>query len=149
MKVIFIQDVPPVGRKGEVKDIADGYGRNFLLPQKLAVLATPTNLKLVETARQRETKEQQRLMAELAQAAQQIEGLRLTFKAKVVREGHLYGSIRDTDIAQELSQISGFEIEKGNIELEEPIRDLGTYRVTVKLSNELKPEIVVKVIEEE
>jgi large subunit ribosomal protein L9 len=149
MKVVFLRDVPPVGKRGEVRDVANGYGRNFLLPQKLAVLATVANLEMAEAIRQREIKEQQRLAAELARVAQQIDGLQLTFKAKVAEEGHLYGSIRDSDIARELTQVAGFEIEKGKVAIEAPIRDLGSYQITVRLSNELKPEIKVDVVEEE
>jgi len=148
MKVVFLQNVPPVGKVGEVKEVADGYGRNFLLPKKLAMLATPSALKAVELQLQKKVKQQQRFAAKIGEIAQQLEGLLITFKAKVVSENRLYGSIRDSDIATELSQSTGFDIDREKVELEEPIRQLGNYEVTVRLSEELAPKIKV-VVEEE
>lgn len=148
MKVVFLQNVPPVGKVGEVKEVADGYGRNFLLPKKLAMLATPSALKVVELQLQKKVKQQQRFAAKIGEIAQQLEGLLITFKAKVVSENRLYGSIRDSDIAAELSQSTGFDIDREKVELGEPIRQLGNYEVTVRLSEELAPKIKV-VVEEE
>ncbi len=148
MKVVFLQNVPPVGKVGEVKEVADGYGRNFLLPKKLAMLATPSALKVVELQLQKKVKQQQRFAAKIGEIAQQLEGLLITFKAKVVGENRLYGSIRDSDIAAELSQSTGFDIDREKVELGEPIRQLGNYEVTVRLSEELAPKIKV-VVEEE
>jgi large subunit ribosomal protein L9 len=143
MKVVFVQDVPNVGRMGEVREVADGYGRNFLLPRKLAVLATPSALKEAEAKLQQKVRQERIRAAELVELAQQLEELSITFKEKVASENRLYGSIRDVHIAQEITRITSFDIDKGSVELEEPIRQLGSYEVTIKLSPELKPKIRV------
>ena len=147
MKVVLLQDVPRLGRVGEVKEVADGYGRNFLLPKKLALLATPQALREVEALIRKEARRRERLALELKELAQKLEGFSIIFKERVVAEGRLYGSVRETQIAQELSRLTGFEIEKGNIELDKPIHQLGSYEVMVKLAKDLTPKI--KVIVEE
>jgi len=129
--------------------VAEGYGRNFLLPQGLALLATPSALKAAEIQIQKDREEEAHFTAELGQLAEQLEGFAITFKAKVVEEDRLYGSIRDGDIAGELSQLTGIEIEKRQIELEEPILQLGEHEVTVRLSKDLAPKITVIVTQEE
>ena len=149
MKVIFLKDVSRVAKAGDVKVVAEGYGRNFLLPQGLALLATPSALKAAEIQIQKDREEEDHFAAELGQLAEQLEGFAITFKAKVVEEDRLYGSIRDGDIAGELSQLTGIEIEKRQIELEEPIRQLGEHEVTVRLSKDLVPKITVIVTQEE
>jgi large subunit ribosomal protein L9 len=148
MKVVFLQDVPQIGKMGEVKEVADGYARNFLLPKKLATLATPSALKAAELQLQKKKERQQQFVAKIGEIAQQLEGVLITFKAKVVDENRLYGSIRDSDIAAELCQSTGFDIDREKVELKEPIRQLGSYEITIRLSEELVPKIKV-VIEEE
>jgi len=152
MKVVFLQDVSPIGKMGEIKEVADGYARNFLLPKKLATLATPSALKAAELQAelqlQKKREKQQHFAAKISEIAQKLEGLLITFKAKVVGENRLYGSIRDSDIAAELSQSTGFDIDREKVELKEPIRQLGSYEVPVRLSEELAPRIKV-VVEEE
>jgi large subunit ribosomal protein L9 len=149
MKIVLLKDVANVGRAGEVKEVADGYGRNFLLPKKLALLATPSALKVAEAQLQKEKEKEQRFAAEVTKLAQQLEGLLITFKEKASSEDHLYGSVRDSDIARELSQLTGLDIAKEKIELEEPIRQLGEYEVTVRFSQDLAPKIKVVVTREE
>jgi large subunit ribosomal protein L9 len=149
MKVVLLEDVANVGRAGEVKEVADGYGRNFLLPRKLALLATPSALKAAEAQLQKEKERQQRFAAETTKLAEQLEGLLITFKERVTGEDRLYGSVRDSDIARELSQLTGLDIAKEKIELEEPIRQLGEYEVPVRLSEDLTPKIKVVVTGEE
>ncbi len=149
MRVVFLEDVPHVGKMGEVKEVASGYGRNFLLPRRLALLATPSALKILELKLQKERIRQQQLNAELNKLAQQLEGFSIAFKAKVVEEERLYGSIRDSDIAAEISQCAGFDIDKKKIELEEPIHQLGSYEITVRLAKDLAPKIKVVITAEE
>jgi large subunit ribosomal protein L9 len=149
MKVVFLESVPNVAKVGEVKEVADGYGRNFLLPRKLALLATPSALKEAEVQVQKQHEREERFAAELGLLAQQLEGYVVTFSAKVVEEGRLYGSIRDSDIADELSKLTGLDIERRKVELEEPIRQLGEYEVTVRLSKDLAPAIKVIITQEE
>jgi large subunit ribosomal protein L9 len=149
LKVVLLQDVPRLGKAGEVKEVADGYGRNFLFPKKLAALATRSAIKESEIQLQQQKQKQESLIAELAKLAQQIEGCTICFKAKVTGEDHLYGSIRDIDIVQELSKITGSDISKENVALEEPIRRLGSYEITVRLAPDLAPKITVTVEQEE
>jgi large subunit ribosomal protein L9 len=149
MKVVLLEDIANVGRAGEVKEVADGYGRNFLLPKKLALLATPLALKAAEAQLQLQKEEQQRFAAEITKLAQQLEGLLITFKEKASSEDRLYGSVRDSDVARELSQLTGLDIAREKIELEEPIRQLGEYEVSVRLSQDLAPKIRVVVTKEE
>ena len=149
MKIVLLEDIANVGRAGEVKEVADGYGRNFLLPKKLALLATPSALKAAEAQLQKEKEKEQRFAAEITKLAQQLEGLLITFKEKASSEDRLYGSVRDSDVARELSQLTGQDIAKEKIELEEPIRQLGEYEVTVRFSQDLAPKIKVIVTREE
>jgi len=149
MKVFLLKSVANVGRVGEVKEVADGFGRNYLIPNKLASLATPSALKAAEAQLQKERQEEERFATELSQLAQQLEGFPITFKAKVRSNERLYGSIRDSDIAAELTQLTGLDIDKGKIELEEPIHQLGEYEVAIKLGKDLRPKVKVTVTKEE
>jgi large subunit ribosomal protein L9 len=146
MKVIFLQDVPQVAQAGQVKEVADGYARNYLIPRKLATLAQPQAVSQMET---RTKKIEVRLIAEIKELASQLEGKEVSLKAKAGAKDKLYGSITSADIATELKNATGLEIDKRKIELEEPIRQLGSYEVTVKLGQDVTPKIRVTVTEEE
>jgi large subunit ribosomal protein L9 len=146
MKVIFLQDVPNVAQTGQVKEVADGYARNYLIPRKLAALAQPQAVSQVET---RTKKMEIRLITEIKELASQIEGKEVSLKAKAGAKDKLYGSITSADIATELKNAIGLEIDKRKIELEEPIRQLGSYEVTIKLGQDITPKIRVTVTEEE
>lgn len=145
MRVVFLQDVPRVAKAGEVREVADGYARNFLIPRKLALLARPEVLSQLGTAQKAEAKEDAELMA----LAQQIEGKEVGIKAKAGAKDRLYGSITSADIAAELSKSSGLVIDKRKIELEEPLRSLGNYEITIRLAKDIVPKIKVSVTEEE
>ena len=147
--MIFLKDVTSVAKAGQIKEVADGYARNFLLPQKLALLATPSAVKAAQIQIQKERGGDQLFAAELSQLAQQLEGISISFKAKVVEEDRLYGSIRDSDIAADLSRLTGSEIEKRQVELPEPIHRLGEHEVAIRLSKDLAPKIKVIVAREE
>lgn len=151
MKVVLVRDVPRVGKAGDVKEVADGYARNFLLRRNLARPATPAALKEVEAQLQKEEQEHQRRIDELTKLAQQLEGLILTFnvKAKAVEGERLYGSIRDNQIAEELARATGAAIDRAMVVLEAPIRTLGTHELTVRLSKDLTPKVKVVVAREE
>lgn len=148
MKVVLLQDVPRLGKAGEVKEVADGYGRNFLLPRGLAEFASPALLKRAEEQLQAEARRQRIADVELASLAQSIEGIEVSIKAKVGAQGRLYGAITSGDIADVLHRVIGQDVDKKKIELEEPIHQLGEYEVVVRLSKELVPTIRV-VVEEE
>ena len=148
MKVVLLQDVPRLGVAGEIKDVADGYARNFLLPKGLAQFATDAVLKKVEAQRGKEERRQTEVEAEMVSMAHALDGAQITLKAKVGEQERLYGAITSGDIAEELRQVVGVEVDKRRIELEEPIRQAGEYELSVRLSKELVPRIKV-VVEEE
>ncbi len=149
MKVVLIKDVAGLGKTGDVKEVADGYARNFLLRRNLALPAVRSSLNTIEAQLRREVREQQQHAEELALLAQRIEGLSIELKAKVMEEDRLYGSIRDHHIADELKRTTGIDIERTSIEMVQPIRQLGTYELTVRLTRDLTPKIKVTVAREE
>lgn len=148
MKVIFLQDVPKVAKAGEIKVVADGYGRNFLIPQKLAQVVNSTVLNNVETQRKIEVRQQAQEQTRLVELAEQLAATEITLKAKVGAKEQLYGSVTSADIAAELENTAGLAVDKRKVELDEPIRHLGTHEVTVRLGKDLAPKIKVTVIEE-
>ena len=149
MKVIFLQDVPNVASAGDMKEVANGYARNFLLPKKLAMQATPSATGIVEAQRRIIERNQARTQAEMADLAQQIEGKEVTLKAKTGAEDRLYGSITSIDIASALESATGLVVDKKKIELAEPIKQLGSYEVTIKLAKDIAAKIKVIVEKEE
>src|SRR5437763_15701360 len=148
MKVILLQDVEGLGKAGDLKDVANGYARNYLLPRPLAAVPTPP---LVANRQQRIAAEQRKLEKQADQNRQQAERLdqiSLTFKARAGREGRLYGSITSQDIAAGLRDAEGIIIDRRMIDLPEPIRRVGTFIVPVKLAQKLQPKITVNVVDE-
>ena len=149
MKVIFLEDVSNMARVGDIKEVADGYGRNFLIPKKLALLVNSQAISLVEAQRQIRVRQQAESEAELLDLAKQLDGKEITLKARVGAKDRLYGSITSADIAAELKGSAGLVVDKRKIELAEPIRQLGSYEVVVKLGKDILPQIRVTIIEEE
>jgi large subunit ribosomal protein L9 len=143
MKVLLLRDHAKLGKAGTVKNVADGYARNYLIPRGLAVLATEGALKQADTIRNAEDKRQAKLFAEAQAVANQLAGATLTFRALAGETGKLYGSITAHDIAQAIQAEKGIELDKRKIELREPLRTLGTHSVPVRLSGELAPEVTV------
>jgi large subunit ribosomal protein L9 len=145
MEVILRQAVESLGKPGDVVKVSNGYARNYLLPHGVAFEATPGNLKRIQQERERlEAAENER--REAAQAyATKLEQVQLTFSARVGEEGKLFGSVTPADIAQQLES-QGFHIEKRQIDLHEPIKALGVYRIPIRLHADVKPEIRVWVI---
>jgi len=148
MKIIFLQDVPRVAKAGEIKEVADGYGRNFLIPQKLAVIADPSTLNTLKAQIKKEASSQAQTEEEMTDLAHQLDGKEITLKAKAGAKEHLYGSITSADIAAEL-QNNGLVVDKRKIEITEPIRQLGSHEVAIRLAKDAIPKIKVIVIEEE
>jgi large subunit ribosomal protein L9 len=148
MKVILLQDIEGLGKAGDLKDVANGYARNYLLPRRLAAGATPG---LVANRAQRIAAEQRRKekQAELdRQLAERLGQITLTFKAKVGSQGRLYGSITSQDIAKALRDAEDITIDRRTIELPEPIRSLGTYSVPVKIASQVEPKVTVNIVDE-
>ncbi len=148
MKVILLQDVDGLGKAGELKDVANGYARNFLLPKKMAAGATP---QLLANYQQRVAAEQRKLEKQTEQNRQKVDRLSqitLTFKARVGGQGRLYGSITSQDIAAGLRESEGIAVDRRMIDLPDPIRALGTYQVPVKIAQKLTSQITVNVVDE-
>ena len=149
MKVIFLQDVPDVASVGEIKEVADGYGRNFLIPRNLALLASPSVISMAKTQRRIEEQKQDADMAKLVEMAEQIEGKEVNLQARIGSKERLYGAITASDIASELESTTGIVVDKRKIELDEPIRQIGTYDVPIRLAKDIIPKIKVTVKEKE
>jgi large subunit ribosomal protein L9 len=142
MKVLLLKDVYKLGRAGDVKKVADGYGRNFLLPQKLAVLATAGALKQVEKIRSQAEIRRTELNSELKTLADQINGITVVFAAKAGETGKLYGSITTQDVANAIQEKTRFEVKKQQIDMQ-PIRNLGEFTAHVRLTMDLVPEVKI------
>jgi large subunit ribosomal protein L9 len=148
MKVILREMMESLGTVGDEVDVAKGYARNYLLPQKKAVLATPANRNLIKRERkQLELRAiQDRAKAEVV--AEKIQGALCTISGKVSEDDRLYGSVTTRDIAEQL-QSQGFEVDRRMVMLSEPIKTLGSYIVPVQLHPGVNPEVTVKVVAEE
>ena len=145
MKVLLIQDVEHLGTAGDIKEVSGGYGRNYLLPKKLAVFATPGLIKQAEErlAKQRKLEAKQR--EELRGLADSINGVTLKFVTKVGEQDRLYGSVTSSDIAEKLQAAIGQEVDRRKIHLDEPIKRTGVYSIGVRLLAGLEPHINVVV----
>ncbi len=148
MKVVLLEDLPGKGKAGEIKEVSKGYARNFLLPRGLALVATPTVIKQVESRLEEEKLEESVDRDKLVELAQQIVGREIRFKARMGAGERLFGSITAADVAEELSQAIGSPIDRKKIDIEKSLRKTGSYEVAVKLASDLNPQITV-VIEEE
>ncbi len=148
MKVILLQDVEGLGKAGDLKDVADGYARNYLLRRRLASGATPTLMANHKQHIAAQQHRQEKLAEGNRQLAERLSDITLTFKARVGRQGRLYGSITSQDIAVGLKEAEGVTIDRRMIALTGPIRSLGNYPITVKIAPKLEPKITVHVIDE-
>ena len=150
IKVILRQDVSELGNSGDVVSVKPGYARNFLLPHGLAFEATTANIKQLEEEKRRGEAKAKRDFLEARRRASQLENVSLTFHANAGEEGKLFGSITSADIADRLKEQNlDFEVEKRDIELDEPIKSLGVYSVSVRLHTDVKPEIKIWVIKQD
>lgn len=143
MKIILTQDVPSLGRTGEVKRVADGYARNYLIPQGLAVQATQGAITEFERRREIEAHKDARFAEHAEALAEKLRGLTLTFEAKAGSKGRLYGSITPMEIADELSRELGEKLDRRKHVHCEPIREIGEHKVQIRLTADIVPEITV------
>jgi large subunit ribosomal protein L9 len=150
LKVILRQDVPDLGQSGDIVTVKPGYARNFLLPRGMAFEATSANIKQLEDEKKRgETRSKQQYL-EARRRSAQLENISLTFHANAGEEGKLFGSITSADIAERLKEQNlDFQVDKRDIELEDPIKALGVYNVPVRLHTDVKPEVKVWVIKQD
>ncbi len=147
MKVVFLQDVANVARAGQIKEVANGYGRNFLIPRKLALVARSDVINTVGAQLEAKARGQVQTETELLELANHLNGREIIFEARTGAEDRLYGSITAADIAAELESVTGLAVDKRKIDLVEPIRQLGSYEVTIRLAKDIVPQIRVTVTE--
>lgn len=148
MRVLFLEDVPPAAKSGDIKEVAPGYARNYLIPKNLAIIATPSAVKSAEVLRQARLKQKAKTEAELKELSAQLEGKAIGIKAKVGAKAQLYGSITKGDIALRLQEEHGVAVDRRKIELAQPIRKLGIYDIVIRLSPEIEAKLKVSVEEE-
>lgn len=144
MKVLLLRDVYKLGRAGDVKKVADGYGRNYLLPQGLAVMASEGAVKQAGKIREKAETERTRLNEELGSLAEQLEGLRLAFPVRAGETGKLYGSITTAMIAEAIETATGTTIDKRQVD-SEPVKSLGVHTASIRLTIDLVPEVTLLV----
>lgn len=149
MKVLLLQEVKGVGEAGQVKEVAEGYARNYLIPKKLAVAATPAALKEHEQRQAAEKKRQAKIDEEMRELGKKISASSVTIRSKVGEGGKLYGSVTTADVAEAMERQLGLAVDKRKIEIEEPIRHVGEYKIPVKLSKNVGATITVIVEGEE
>lgn len=149
MKVVFLETVEGSGDMGEVKTVANGYARNYLLPRGLAAPATPHVLKQAERLRQLEEQRQRAQDEHAQQLLGRLEGKPLVIGVRVGEQGRLYGSVTNADIAEKAGEILGEELDRRVILLPEAIRSVGVYTVPIRLSRHVVPEVQVVVVDAE
>jgi large subunit ribosomal protein L9 len=148
MKVILKQDVKALGKKGEVKEVSDGYARNFLLAKGLAMEATPGNLKLLKDQKESAIHREARDEAEAKALAEKLSKVTVTFKAKTGENGRLFGSITAKDVTDELLKTARIELDKRKLAIDDAIKTLGDHPVKVHLYKGISAELMVKVVAE-
>ena len=147
VQIILMQDVDNLGETGDLVDVKPGFARNFLLPQGMALEATPANLRRFEEERDHLVDRSSRELEKASALAAQIEAQSLNFPVKAGEDGRLFGSVTSADIAGRLAD-QGVQVDRHLIQLDESIKQLGTYKVTVRLSSNIRPEVTVSVVAE-
>lgn len=147
MKVVLLKDVDKLGREGEVKEVAEGYARNFLIPQNFAKLATDQTIREADSKKAKQEKTDQMELAEAQKIAEQLDGRELFIKVKE-KEGKLFGSVNEKTIAKSFTD-EGLKIDPKNVKLEEPIKEVGDYDVRMELDHGLEANIKVILVPEE
>jgi large subunit ribosomal protein L9 len=145
MDVLLLKDVEPLGLAGEVKRVSNGYARNYLFPKGLAVEATPGAIKQAEQRHKAATRRQAKEISEAQALAQILDGMTVTFQARAGETDRLYGSITSSNIAEVLGERIDREVDRRKIELEEPLKELGTHAVTIRLAPGAEAKVTVVV----
>jgi len=148
MDVILREDIDKLGARGQVVNVASGYARNFLLPKRLAVAATESNKKIVEQERQAHLRKETKLKGEAEDLGKMMAGVSITIAQKAGENDQLFGSVTAKDVAEALER-KNFTIDRRKIQLDEPIKQLGEHKVSVRLHRDVTAEITVKVVKEE
>jgi large subunit ribosomal protein L9 len=147
MEIILREDVERLGSRGQVVKVADGYARNFLLPQRLAVAATDSNRKIVEQERQAHLRKEAKVKGESEDLAKLLNGVSVTIVQKAGENDQLFGSVTSKDVADALAA-KNFTIDRRKVQLEEPIKQLGEFKVPVRLHKDVTAEVTVLVVKE-
>lgn len=145
MQVVLLQDIPKIGKKGDIVNVAEGYARNFLFPRNLASTASEGKLKEISTQKQTQAAKKNKLEQEAKELAAKISSLTVQLKAKV-GDGRLFGAISSKDIADGMKAQHGYDIDKKKIVLKDPIKSLGTYKVVIKIHPVAQAQIDVEVV---
>lgn len=147
MEVILKEDVPNLGLRGDVVKVAEGYGRNYLLPRKMAMQATEANKAVIEQMKSAAARRSASEKSQAEELATKLQPVELNFTRKSGEAGHLFGSVTSADIAAELAS-KGFEIDRRKIQLSDPLKSVGEFNVAIKLHREVSAHIKVKVLAE-
>ena len=145
MKIILLEDVKSVGKKGDVKQVADGYARNMLFPKKLALEATPANMKQLEKRQEKRAKEAAEDLAEAKALATKLAGITVELTAKAGEAGRLFGSITNKEVADSIEAALGAHIDRRKIEISEPVKTVGEYTAKVRLHPEVQQAVKILV----
>lgn len=148
MQVLLLKDIRRLGKAGEVRAVSDGYARNYLIPRGLAVVATDGAIRRTEVQKAIQDEREERIRSDSAALAERLSEMTLTFKVKAGEQGRLYGSVTSADIAAEIEKLTGQAVDKRKVELEEPIRLLGTHKVPLRLVPGVACELTVEVEQE-
>jgi large subunit ribosomal protein L9 len=149
VKVVFLEEVEGSGRIGDIKEVANGFARNYLLPRRLAAAATPAEIRRGEALAEKEARRQAVLDEEASGVAEKLTGALITISARVGEQGRLYGSITAADIAEEVSRLAGRQIEHRQVLLAEPLKELGTQEISIRLTRNVETSVQVEVASEE
>lgn len=147
MKVILLEDVKKLGKKGDLVDVSDGYARNFLFPRNLAKEATEGSLKQLKQEKDALAKKKQKELEQAKELAKVLSNTTVTLKVKAGEQGKLFGSVTSKDISEALKQQYNLEVDRRKIELQEPIKSVGSYKVDIKLAPEVDAKLSVKIVE--
>ena len=148
MKVILLKDIEKLGKKGEIKEVTNGYARNFLLAKNLVMLASAPEMAKLEEQKEIEARQAEEELIRYQEIAEQIEGLELEIPAKVGEDGQLFGAVTDATIAEKLKEM-GYDVSKEQIKLENPIKETGEREINIELPHNLEAKIKVIVLAEE
>jgi large subunit ribosomal protein L9 len=148
MEIILREDVERLGSRGQVVKVADGYARNFLLPKRLAVAATDSNRKIVEQERQAHLRREAKQKGEAEDLSKLLSGVTVIIAQKAGENDQLFGSVTSKDVAEALAQ-KNYTIDRRKIQLDEPIKQLGEYKIAVRLHRDVTAEVTVQVVKEE
>lgn len=145
MKVILLTDVKSLGKKGDIKEVAEGYARNFLFAKKLAVEANAKNINQLEHQNKKQAEREAQALADAKALAKKLAGVTVELKAKAGEGGRLFGSVTNKEVAEAIQAMSGCEIDKRKVEIKDTIKTVGEYQVEVKLHPQVHQKVTVKV----